>query len=57
MRRLKVKPPWTSTGFSMQPNAGEIIVFPAWLNHWVEPFQCDQSDALRIVISFNGMVP
>lgn len=57
MRRLKVRPPWMSTGFCMQPNAGEIIVFPAWLNHWVEPFQCDQADALRIVISFNGTVP
>lgn len=57
MRRLKVKPPWMSTRFSVQPSAGEIIVFPAWLNHWVEPFQCDQSDALRIVISFNSMVP
>lgn len=56
MRRLKMKPPWMSTRFSVQPGAGEIIVFPSWLNHWVEPFQCDQSDALRIVISFNCLV-
>ena len=57
MRRLKIKPPWMSTSLSMQPSAGEIIIFPAWLNHWVEPFQCDQPDALRIVVSFNGTVP
>ncbi len=57
MRRLKLNPPWMGTWFSVQPSAGEIIVFPAWLNHWVEPFQCDQSDALRIVISFNCKLP
>ena len=56
MRRLNVKPPWTSPRFGLQPSVGEIIVFPAWLNHWVEPFQCDQPDALRIVISFNCTV-
>lgn len=57
MRRSKVKPPWMNTRFSVQPRAGEIIVFPAWLNHWVDPFQCDQPDAVRIVISFNSLVP
>lgn len=57
MKRLQVKPPWMGTRFSVQPSAGEIIVFPSWLNHWVDPFQCDQSDAVRIVVSFNSMVP
>jgi uncharacterized protein (TIGR02466 family) len=57
MRRLQVKPPWMGTRFSVQPSAGEIIVFPSWLNHWVDSFQCDQPDAVRIVISFNSTVP
>jgi uncharacterized protein (TIGR02466 family) len=56
MRRLKVKPPWMSPTLSVQPSVGEILVFPSWLNHWVEPYQCDDPDALRVVISFNATV-
>jgi uncharacterized protein (TIGR02466 family) len=57
MKRLQVKPPWMGTRYTVQPSAGEVIVFPSWLNHWVDAFQCDQADAVRIVISFNSMLP
>ncbi|MEQ1862060.1 MAG: TIGR02466 family protein [Chthoniobacteraceae bacterium] len=57
MRRLKVKPPWMSPTINVQPVEDEILIFPSWLNHWVEPFQCDEPEALRIVISFNSTVP
>jgi uncharacterized protein (TIGR02466 family) len=33
-----------------QPIAGRLIMFPAWLNHCVDP---NQSDDIRISISFN----
>lgn len=55
-RRLNVKPPWMSPSISVQPSTGEILVFPSWLNHWVEPYQCDDPEALRIVVSFNSTV-
>lgn len=56
MRRLKVKPPWMNPSITVQPSEGEILVFPSWLNHWVEPYQCDDADGLRIVLSFNTTV-
>lgn len=57
MQRQQVRPPWMGSRYTVKPNAGEIIVFPSWLNHWVDPFQCDQPEAVRIVISFNCTVP
>lgn len=33
------------------PNTGELLVFPAWLVHWVVPYQ---SDRPRISVSFNA---
>ncbi len=56
MRRLKVKPPWMNPTVSVQPSEGEILVFPSWANHWVEPYECDDPEALRIVVSFNTAV-
>lgn len=56
MRRLKVKPPWMNPSITVQPSEGEILVFPSWLNHWVEPYQCDDPDGLRVVLSFNTTV-
>jgi uncharacterized protein (TIGR02466 family) len=53
MRQLGVKPPWLSTHLNVQPDAGDILIFPSWLIHYVEPFQCDDPDAVRIVVSFN----
>jgi len=54
MRRLKLKPPWNRPTISVAPIAGEVLVFPSWLNHYVEPFQCDEPAAVRIVVSFNA---
>lgn len=56
MRRLKVKPPWLNPSLDVQPSEGDILVFPSWVNHWVEPFTCDDPDDLRIVLSFNTTV-
>lgn len=56
MRRSKVKPPWLNPNLNVQPNEGDILVFPSWVNHWVEPFTCDDPDDLRIVVSFNTTV-
>ncbi len=56
MRRLGISPPWMTTNVSVVPVEGEIIVFPSWLVHWVEPYQVPSSDGMRIVISFNVTV-
>lgn len=56
MRQLGIKPPWMSTMLSVAPTAGDILVFPSWLGHYVEPFQSDDPDAVRIVVSFNTTV-
>lgn len=56
MRRLNVKPPWMATSLPFVPAEGEILVFPSWLNHWVEPYRSENPDALRIVVSFNATV-
>lgn len=56
MRQLGVKPPWMSTHINVVPKAGDLIIFPSWLVHYVEPFQCDEPGAVRIVVSFNCSV-
>jgi len=35
---------------SIQPEDGEIIIFPSWLKHWVHPYWGDEK---RISIAFN----
>ena len=54
MTRLGIRPPWVNTSVTVTPAAGDILVFPSWLMHFVEPFQCEDGEALRIVISFNA---
>jgi uncharacterized protein (TIGR02466 family) len=56
MRKLGIRPPWATTSINVPPVSGEILIFPSWLIHFVEPFQADDPDALRIVISFNASV-
>jgi uncharacterized protein (TIGR02466 family) len=56
MRSAGVNPPWQIPSISVAPTAGEILVFPSWLVHWVEPFACEDAQALRIVVSFNATV-
>lgn len=56
MRRLKVRPPWANPVVQVAPVVGDILVFPSWLNHWVEPFRSADSNAIRIVVSFNASV-
>ena len=33
-----------------EPKEGDLIMFPSWLRHWVEPSQSDED---RISIAFN----
>jgi uncharacterized protein (TIGR02466 family) len=54
MRRMNLKPPWHQTMISVAPAPGEVLVFPSWLLHYVEPFQSDAPEAARIVVSFNA---
>ena len=54
MSRLGIRPPWVNTSVTGTPAAGDILVFPSWLMHFVEPFQCEDGEALRIVIPFNA---
>jgi uncharacterized protein (TIGR02466 family) len=56
MRKIGAQPPWMNPHITVAPAAGEIVVFPSWLVHWVEPFQCDDPEALRMVISFNATI-
>ncbi|RYD69223.1 MAG: hypothetical protein EOP84_28875 [Verrucomicrobiaceae bacterium] len=56
MRELGIKPPWVATQLNVAPAAGDILVFPSWLGHYVEPFQSDDPAAVRIVVSFNATV-
>ncbi|KOU50052.1 TIGR02466 family protein [Streptomyces sp. WM6378] len=36
--------------YRLTPTPGMLVAFPAWLRHWVTPYQ---GDAQRIVIAFN----
>jgi uncharacterized protein (TIGR02466 family) len=56
MRRLGVKPPWLDTHLNVPPNPGDILVFPSWIMHYVEPFTCPDPSGVRVVISFNATV-
>jgi uncharacterized protein (TIGR02466 family) len=42
--------PWTFQRVSYRPVPGRLILFPAWLQHGVDP---NRSDAERVVVSFN----
>lgn len=37
---------------TMRPNAGDILLFPSYLTHWVFP---NEAQADRITIAFNGL--
>ncbi len=56
MQRSGIVPPWLNTCLNMRPAAGDILVFPSWLNHYVEPYQSDDPEAARIVVSINATV-
>jgi uncharacterized protein (TIGR02466 family) len=50
-RRKQVQLPLHShRTLNYKPLAGRLIMFPSWLNHWVEP---NKSDDIRISVSFN----
>jgi hypothetical protein len=56
MRKLGIRPPWMNTNISVPPVEGDLLVFPSWLVHYVEPYQAPSADSIRIVISFNATV-
>ncbi len=41
----------SATSYQLTPRTGELVIFPAWLLHWVTPYQ---SDRPRISVSFNA---
>jgi hypothetical protein len=45
-----------STNITVPPVEGDILVFPSWLVHYVEPYQTPDPESIRIVISFNATV-
>jgi len=44
------KPQWTKSSFGYLPKTGDLFIFPALLQHWVQPFK---SDVTRISVSGN----
>ena len=48
--------PWvgTGTGLPFSPSAGQLLIFPSWLEHRVEPFE---GEGERISIAFNATNP
>jgi hypothetical protein len=46
----QARPRWATTGFTISPQPGDFIIFPALLQHWVVPFR---SDCTRISVSGN----
>ena len=45
--------PFTATETRMRPEAGRFYVFPAWLEHGVEP---NRGDSERVSIAFNVQI-
>ena len=56
MRNLGIRPPWMEELLRITPGAGSIILFPSWLNHYVEKFAHKDPEAVRIVVSFNATI-
>ena len=46
----QAKPKWAMTGQTYRPKTGDMIIFPALLQHWVVPFK---SKCTRISVSGN----
>ena len=46
----QAKPKWAMTGQTYRPKTGDMIIFPALLQHWVVPFK---SKVTRISVSGN----
>ena len=46
----QAKPKWAQTGQSFRPNTGDMIIFPALLQHWVVPYK---SKCTRVSVSGN----
>ena len=46
----QAKPKWAITGQSVKPRTGEMLIFPALLQHWVVPFK---SKCTRVSVSGN----
>ena len=46
----QAKPKWSMTGQAIKPRTGDMLIFPALLQHWVVPFK---SKCTRISVSGN----
>ncbi len=56
MIRVGIAPPWMKISLNVTPVAGEIVVFPSWLSHYVEPYGGAEESVARIVVSINATV-
>ena len=45
---------YNSNMWSIDPNPGDLVIFPSWLAHYTEP---NMSNKDRISMSFNSGVP
>lgn len=46
----RMRAPFGMGGKSYNLRAGQLVLFPSWVNHWVEPFT---GDGTRITVAFN----
>ena len=46
----QAKPKWALTGQAFKPRTGDMVIFPALLQHWVLPFK---SKCTRVSVSGN----
>jgi uncharacterized protein (TIGR02466 family) len=56
LRELRLRLPWDANELKVKPAAGEFLLFPSWLVHYVNAFENEDPDALRIAISFNASI-
>lgn len=47
-------PPWNKPSLAHAPVTGDLLLFPAWLMHYVNAFSAPDPGAERIVVSFNA---
>jgi len=47
---IQARPSWSNTGAIHIPKTGDMLIFPAMLQHWVFPFK---SDVTRVSVSGN----
>ena len=47
---VQARPPWATTGHAIIPETGQMIMFPALMQHWVVPYK---TNCTRVTVSGN----